>query len=53
MLDTSIIQSEQDMVFKGTTLYGGNPYAKDKDGKLKLISAVIKNSNKSNPYNCC
>ena len=43
MLDTSIIQSEQDMVFKGTTLYGGNPYAKDKDGKLKLISAVIKN----------
>ena len=32
------------MVFKGTTLYGGNPYTRDKDGKLKLISAVIKNT---------
>tara|TARA_B100000902_G_C27239711_1_gene879359 strand:+ start:308 stop:1267 length:960 start_codon:yes stop_codon:yes gene_type:complete len=43
MLENSIERADQDMVFKGTTLYGGNPYTRDNDGKLKLISAVIKN----------
>ena len=43
MLDNSIERADQEMIFKGTTLYGGNPYTRDKDGKLKLISAVIKN----------
>jgi len=52
MLENSIAQADQDMIFKGTTLYGGNPYTRDKDGKLKLISAVIKNKQgqyESNP----
>lgn len=43
MLENAIERADQDMIFKGTTLYGGNPYTRDKDGKLKLISAVIKN----------
>ena len=43
MFEEAKESSKQNLILKGTSLYGGNPYLEDSNGKLKLISAVIKN----------